>query len=466
MHNSARYLPKRPTASYWLKDLKMPVADPLPSRTVDAAIIGAGITGLSVARRLQELKPEWQIAVIEGRQLCGGATGRNGGLLIPGLQDGWTSTAARVGEAQTRKLFRFDLQNAVALSQFVSSYISNGGEPDPFLHSFKDGCLNAFATEAQRDFWTAEVEKMQDAGACGEGMFTILDRKQVAGMLGTDKFCGAVQIKPGFRVWGARLVLALAQDVLAKNKSPSPGKAGGRVNFCTETLVRKVEFASESGGSWTSPPLHRIITDREGDGPGTLTARNVVFCTNSHTRTLLPDIPIVPVKNQVIVTQPISPFPAFDGCVSANDGYEYFSAREDGRLVLGGMRNLAPDMAIGNGDDASLDPVISTALRSYIHDTFPHIRDKVEIEMEWAGIMGFSADRLPFVGPVGEDRPGVFVCAGYTGHGMPRAFLSGYHTAEMVAGVKVGEDFPEILLPHGRLGKAERVPIDTFKSLS
>jgi len=54
----------------------------------------------------------------------------------------------------------------------------------------------------------------------------------------------------------------------------------------------------------------------------------------------------------------------------------------------------------------------------------------------WAGTMGFSHDALPYVGPIGE---GLFVCGGFTGHGM--AF--GPACAELVAALVRGESHPD-----------------------
>ena len=45
--------------------------------------------------------------------------------------------------------------------------------------------------------------------------------------------------------------------------------------------------------------------------------------------------------------------------------------------------------------------------------------------------MGYSADSLPHVGQV-PGRPGQFIIAGFTGHGMPQAYLSGKSVAAMV----------------------------------
>ncbi|CAA9244058.1 MAG: hypothetical protein AVDCRST_MAG93-1452, partial [uncultured Chloroflexia bacterium] len=47
----------------------------------------------------------------------------------------------------------------------------------------------------------------------------------------------------------------------------------------------------------------------------------------------------------------------------------------------------------------------------------------------WAGIMGFSRDALPFIGPV-PPNDGLFVASGFTGHGMPFGLRAGKALAE------------------------------------
>lgn len=45
--------------------------------------------------------------------------------------------------------------------------------------------------------------------------------------------------------------------------------------------------------------------------------------------------------------------------------------------------------------------------------------------------MGYSDDGFPYVGAI-HDKPGHYVCAGFSGHGMPQIFLSAKVIAEMV----------------------------------
>jgi glycine/D-amino acid oxidase-like deaminating enzyme len=57
-------------------------------------------------------------------------------------------------------------------------------------------------------------------------------------------------------------------------------------------------------------------------------------------------------------------------------------------------------------------------------------------------VMGYSNDGFPYVGPV-PCKLGQYVCAGFTGHGMPQIFLSAKVIAEMVStGAATEVDLP------------------------
>ena len=62
---------------------------------------------------------------------------------------------------------------------------------------------------------------------------------------------------------------------------------------------------------------------------------------------------------------------------------------------------------------------------------------------EWTGIMGYSRDGHPWVGSV-PDQDGLWVCAGYTGHGMPNSSLCGRHVAGLIGAAVNGEDWREV----------------------
>ena len=49
--------------------------------TVECVVIGAGFTGLALARRLAELRPETRVALVEAGEIGAGASGRTSGIL-------------------------------------------------------------------------------------------------------------------------------------------------------------------------------------------------------------------------------------------------------------------------------------------------------------------------------------------------------------------------------------------------
>lgn len=70
-----------PTISYW-QDPPAEIADlrstpDLPSEA-DIVIIGSGISGASIAYRILSSQPGTKVLMLEARQACSGATGRNG----------------------------------------------------------------------------------------------------------------------------------------------------------------------------------------------------------------------------------------------------------------------------------------------------------------------------------------------------------------------------------------------------
>jgi ribulose 1,5-bisphosphate synthetase/thiazole synthase len=74
-----------PHRSLWLQEVAgdCPDAPPLQgSRRADVAIIGGGFVGLWAALRIKELAPAADVAILEQDICGGGASGRNGGLVL------------------------------------------------------------------------------------------------------------------------------------------------------------------------------------------------------------------------------------------------------------------------------------------------------------------------------------------------------------------------------------------------
>ena len=206
-----------------------------------------------------------------------------------------------------------------------------------------------------------------------------------------------------------------------------------------------------AGGAriYTETPVH-AIERRAGSfvvrtGRGDVTAARVVHATNAWARRLVPalDGVIVPVRGQVIVTEPVEPMWLFG--LSTNLGYEYWLQRPDGRIVLGGMRWITPTQEVGTDDDTVIEPAVSRRLRAFLPQHFPALAN-VRVEHEWTGIMGFTPDRAPLVGPM-PGSPGEYLATGFHGHGMPMTFYAAKAVAEMIAGREPEVFVPEAFLP-------------------
>ncbi len=80
----ARKLPDDGVRNGWYETLPPPPEARSVRGTVrcDWAVIGAGICGLAVARRLAELRPDDSVTVIEAMRVGNGTSGRNAGFML------------------------------------------------------------------------------------------------------------------------------------------------------------------------------------------------------------------------------------------------------------------------------------------------------------------------------------------------------------------------------------------------
>jgi len=114
-----------PTPTYWLSDPPFPelvnvTSSKLP-QTADVAIIGSGITGAAVARSLmherrrRNTNAQERIVVLEARQLCSGATARNGGHIKVAPYEVFSRLSKCMPKDRAAALVRFQMRHLEAL---------------------------------------------------------------------------------------------------------------------------------------------------------------------------------------------------------------------------------------------------------------------------------------------------------------------------------------------------------------
>jgi glycine/D-amino acid oxidase-like deaminating enzyme len=395
----------------------------LPARA-DVVVIGAGLTGASVAYHLSQRGVG--CVLLDRGGVCAGATGRNGGFLSPGLADCIHTSLDTFGIETTSKLYAYTEQCTAAIERFVL-------ENDIACELRFRGEVELASTPAQAAALERTFRVMQATPGAAEMEWEWWDKETCRARTKSDSYEAGMFRKRCATLWPARLVVGIVRRALALG-----------ADMQSHTAVTAVR-AGEGGGCV-------VETER-----GAIACNYVVHATNAWASELIPALEgvITPVRNQVVVTAPQPPM--WDFALCANEGFEYFWQRPDGRLLLGGMRNLTATEEWDCKDTSNPSDIVSKALRSYFQTNFSALATGIEIEQEWAGVLGFSADRNPLIGPL-RSRPGEYIAAGYSGNGMPFAFLAGRNVADMIHTHTQGQEqgqgqghYPEHFVPEAFL---------------
>jgi len=164
-----------------------------------------------------------------------------------------------------------------------------------------------------------------------------------------------------------------------------------------------------------------------------LEAEQVLIATDGSGRGLLPELDdaLWPARGQVITTEPIEQR-LFECPHYARHGFDYWQQLPDNRIVLGGFRDFS--ILTEMTDDETTTSPIQDALDAFLVELLGYLP---RVTHRWAGIFGLTQDLIPLVGPV-PNRDGVWVAAGYSGHGNVLGFMCG----ELVAAAMLGGEDP------------------------
>ncbi|KAK3897150.1 FAD dependent oxidoreductase [Staphylotrichum tortipilum] len=437
-----------PTASYW-QDPPSALADhrstpDLPA-VADTVIVGSGITGAAVAWHLLQEESSGSILMLEARQVCSGATGRNGGHTKHASYRTFPHHSHSHSPSLAIQIARLELASQRALHALAQTHsLPCASHPCPTLdviYSPAEWASAQSAVAAMREAFEGEEEG-------GYELFTREEVMETFGVAdgvyqgGEEKVRGGVGYQAG-SVSGYELTVGVLGLCLEK---------GMGFNLQTNTVVEAVE--KDEGGGWV------VKTSR-----GTVKAKRVVLATNGYTAAVWKAFQgvVVPLRGQVMVQRPGSGLPE-GGCLERTysfiyeRGYEYMvtrpaGARGAGDVVIGGGLARAPGegiMEFGSTGDSTINEGISEYLREctgrYFGAGWGEDDPAGRVKCEWTGIMGFSPDGFPFVGEVpGEE--GLWVSASFQGHGMVLCWESARALVEMMEGrdnEELKEWFPEV----------------------
>jgi gamma-glutamylputrescine oxidase len=366
------------TTSYWLQEPAPPRPALRSQGSPDVVVIGGGVTGCASALTLAQ--GGMRVRLHEAREIAGGASGRNGGFALRGSAMSYTEARGKLGRDAAAGLWRLTERYLVRLAELAG---------DAFRPV---GSLKLAADESEMDDLRADFEALREDGFEAEWLDELLPALR-------SRFPGAIRHPTDGALQPARWVRRLAA------------------------------LASDAGAEIHEHSRVGSLDDVE--------AAHVVIATDGHSQGLLPELELAvkPTRGQVVVTEPLNeqlfPCPHY-----ARYGFDYWQQTPDGRLVAGGRRDTT--LEAENTAVEETTGVIQAQIEELVRELLGYLP---RITHRWAGLFGTTADLLPLVGSV-PGRDGVWVAAGYSGHGN----VLGLTCGELVAQAILGRPAPELEL--------------------
>lgn len=362
---------------------------------IDLLIVGGGIVGLNAALSAKLLQPDLNILLIDrGSFLPYGASTRNAGFACYGsmteLMDDHSRMSREEVFALVEKRYSGLMKLRALLGDDQMGYEPLGGY-EVFLPSEEE---NFGACLAQMEEFNAELRRITGM----ENMYSVCDDQvQKFGFSGVRHMIlnrGEGQIHSG------KAMKVLLQKV----------RAAG-VEVLTGIGIRKWE---------TEGAELRVVTDLGFD----VKVPKLLIATNAFAKELLPSLPVVPGRAQVVITAPI-PDLKIKGAFHYDRGYYYFRNVDD-RILFGGGRNL--DFQAEETTEFGVTPLVQNKLEQLLNEVIlPGIAYK--IEHRWSGIMGLGPVKSAIVKEV---FPNVYCAVRMGGMGVAIGSHIGMEAAEMI----------------------------------
>ncbi|MGA0003286.1 MAG: NAD(P)/FAD-dependent oxidoreductase [Candidatus Nanopelagicales bacterium] len=323
----------------------------------DLVVVGLGGSGLTAL--LHAAERGLNVVGIDSDRIAAGAAGRNGGLLLAGIADFHHNARKDLGVERATALYQHTLDEMDRIEVTTPDAVSRIG-------ALRIGELNRGAdptelsdTYAHRDALLADGFPVEEyEGEQGIGILIPTD--------GT--------FHPARR---AVLLAKLAKTASAQIFTHSPA------------------IKIESG----------LVTTAQGS----IKAKHIVVAVDGNLGKALPEVSDLaqPTRLQMISTAPETNL-KMKYAVYVRQGWDYWQQLPDGRIAIGGGRDLALEQE-------ATDVVEPTQImRDYLERKLQELGVTAPIEHHWAAIVSYTNTGLPIVKEV---QPGVWAVGAYCGTG-------------------------------------------------
>jgi glycine/D-amino acid oxidase-like deaminating enzyme len=377
--------------SMWTEDA-LPVARTpaqVPERC-DVAVVGGGYTGLAAARALARRGAS--VVVLERHTIGWGASGRNGGFVLPGYKPDIDALARRLGVDEARRLFRLSLEAVDSLERLIR---------DEGIACDYARCGTITLAARPRHLRALEESARLLRQSAGYET-TLLGPGDLAAELGSARYHGGLldpaagSLHPGRYVRGLAVAAVRAGATILEGTNVLSVKPDGK-----GTVVRT---------EW-----------------GALRVRDVLVATNGYTGAAFPDLRrrVVSVGSYIIATRPLDAglasrlVPRGRVFSDTKNLLYYFRLSPDRRMVFGGRAAFTP---------TPVDKAARVLTRGMV-EVFPDLAGTA-IEYAWGGQVAFALDQMPHAGRLGQ----LHYSLAYAGHGVAMSTWLGTRMGDALAG--------------------------------
>jgi len=364
-------------------DIIAPAAPPLPAgpQACEVAVIGGGFTGLSAALSLAEAGA--QPVLLEAGALADGASGRNGGQVVPGLKPAPEALTARFGAGPAERMLAFAHSAADYAFDLIDRLSIDCG-------ATRNGWIQAAVTPRACRTLHARAQALRQTGAAVRA----LDADEMAALTGSTHYAGGYLEAGAGAVQPRKLALGLAA---------AAARAGARLH--AHSRVRQLRRTPQG---WT------LQLEQ-----GSVTARTVVLATDAYTDALFPAQArsMLHVTSAQAATRVLpddirrAVLPRLAGVSEARKLTVYCRLSPDGRFVIGGRGPRS----------GAAGPATLARLRQAACERFPQLAG-IDWDCVWSGRVALTLDDVPHLG---NPEPGLWTVCGFGGRGVALAVRFG-----------------------------------------
>ena len=380
--------------------------------TADVCVIGGGFSGISVALELAERG--YDVALLEGRRIAWGASGRSGGQICTGFSSGMAKVMNWAGRDDARKLFDLAEEAKSIIRERVERHEIDCDLAWGYFHG-ADKPRQLEGLRRSQDLWANEFGYSDTQLA--------EDRTAAQRYVNSPSYIGGLYEGGAGHLHPLNYCLGLARAAEA---------AGVRI-FEGSQVTRL-----DSGAA---PAAHCAR--------GSVKATTLVLCCNAYLGDLAPQLraKIMPVGTYIAATEALGENRArtvIPGNLAVSDSnfvLNYYGLSRDKRMLFGGRVSYS----------TLVPPNLPRAMRRKMLAVFPQLHD-VGFDYTWGGYVAITVERTPHIGRLGDH---VYFAQGYSGQGVAMSGLAGRVIAEAVAGQAGRFDLfarlPHTTFPGGRL---------------